>query len=133
MKILNLYYGLEAHNFNAEPYHAAVRYNADEQEIQMYVEKAKNALQNKECFWYFLTVVDVNPLTGAVEHTNVFDAVEEKQKIILNAKAAKTKAAHTPLYGEVHKAMIDDMFTNIAPWPKMPEPAPVAQDTPIPF
>ena len=89
MKILNLYYGLEAHNFNAEPHHATVRYNADDQEIQMYVEKAKNALQTKKCFWYFLTVADVNPLTGTVEHTNVFDAENILSAVTTDPKTYK--------------------------------------------
>lgn len=124
MKILNVYYGLQASNFNTEPHHAAVRYDASEEEIEMYKESCKKALMNKKCFWYLLEVTEILPLEGKVTNFHVFDSVEEKKKIILNEKAGKTKpSSKAPSLGDLLDNMVGN---NLAP-------GPVPVDVPIPF
>ncbi|MFZ2190116.1 MAG: hypothetical protein WAV48_05010 [Candidatus Magasanikiibacteriota bacterium] len=87
MKILNVYYGTDAYSFESEPFHAHCRYSCDEEHITLHIGRAKEHLQMGKCFWYLVNVCDVNPHTGAVEVRNYYDSVEEKQKIILNARA----------------------------------------------
>lgn len=140
MKILNVYYGLQAFDFNTEPHHSAVRYDASEEEIEMYKESCKKALMTKKCFWYLLAVTEILPLEGKVAHFHVFDSVEEKKKIILNEKAGKTK----PSIKSANIDNINDLLANMlnvqnAPWPGLPTkpveavPMPAPVDAPIPF
>lgn len=140
MKILNVYYGLQAFDFNAEPHHSAVRYDTTEDEISMYIESCQKALINKKCFWYLLEVTEILPLEGKVSHFHAFDSIEEKKKIILNEKAGMTKS--TTKSANIDN--INDLLANMVaanpalmhvfwedPIKDAPMPAPI--DAPIPF
>lgn len=140
MKILNVYYGLQAFDFNIEPHHYAVRYDASEEEIEIYKESCKKALMAKKCFWYLLEVTEILPLEGKVAHFHVFDSVEEKKKIILNEKAGKTKPSKfVPTQMNLGDLLDNMVAANPPPlhpyWnpivKEVPVPAPV--DAPIPF
>lgn len=125
MKILNTYYGLEAHNFNAEPYHACVRYDASDDEIAFQKDKAQKSLTNKKCFWYLVEVTTINPHTGEHSSEGFFDTVGEKAKIILNAKVQKNITEKPKATNQ--NMGIGDLFdhANIAwPVPKPPIPVP---------
>lgn len=131
MKILNVYYGLQAFDFNTEPHHSAVRYDASEEEIEMYKESCKKALMNKKCFWYLLEVTEILPLEGKVIHFHVFDSVEEKKKIILNEKAGKTK----PSIKSANIDNINDLMANTVagnPPPLHPFWNPIVKEVPMP-
>lgn len=107
MKILNVYYGTDAYCFETEPFHAHCRYSVDEEYISTYIDKARDALQRGKCFWYLVSVVDFNPITGIAETRNYYDGVKEKAKTILNARAKQGLSTpvlpKAPIWGHLQK------------------------------
>jgi hypothetical protein len=117
MKILNVYWGTDAYTFESEPFHACCKYSASDDYVLLVLDKAEQALHYGKCYWYLVSVVEFNPLTGESVNTNTYRGVTEKAKIILNARAKKNNIKGK----ELPQAIFDDLI----PWPAVPMHNPV--------
>jgi len=98
MKILNLYYGLDAYDFDSTMHHADSSYSAEDGRFEEYVEKGRRAVINKKCFWFLVTETTFSPKTGETSSTHHYESVPEKAKIVLNARPKPApKAADAPI------------------------------------
>jgi hypothetical protein len=119
MKILNVYWGTDAYTFESEPFHSCCKYQATDEMVSYQFDKSLMALSNGKCYWFLISVVDLNPLTGEAVNTNTYRGVSEKAKIILNPCAKKNSIKSK----EPQQAIFDDLI----PWPAVPTTNPVPE------
>lgn len=87
MKILNVYYGTNAYDFDAQAHHYTTNLAADDNTVEYAIEVAEQHLRDGKCVWYCALVTELNTRTGMGETKTYYGGVAEKSKIILNAKA----------------------------------------------
>lgn len=87
MKILNVYYGTNAYDFDAHPHHYSTNTCVDDANVEYAIESAERDLLAGKCVWYCVLVTELNTRTGMGETKTYYGGVAEKSKIILNAKA----------------------------------------------
>lgn len=109
MKMMNVYYGQDPYDFERNVNHYTALIKALEEDVDHQRHRAHEAFEQGKVCWYLITVVDINPRTGETIFEKYFECKEEKEKVILNARAKK------PYEPKAHKQAIDvfiaDMLT----------------------